>query len=125
MAGGGLGAQSAFASLAGVKMAPALAYSQISGDSGQEVAALFENSAATLLLLSSAWQGPAGHALEGGALVLLQDSQFNYLRQAHAAVMASPRAFVVLDAGYDSGEASGRAQELVDADFLEALLENS
>ena len=123
MAGGGLAAQAAFAASAGVKIAPALAYAQISGDQAAEAASLLQSGAASLLLLSSAWQGPAGGSVEGGALAALPAAQLPFLRQAHAAVMASG-ALVVLDAGFDSGDAAGRAQELADADFLEAALED-
>ncbi len=124
MAGGGLGAQASFAAAAGVKIAPALAYAQISGDRAADASSLLQSGAASLLLLSSAWQGPAGGAVEGGALAALPAAQLPFLREAHAAAMASG-ALVVLDAGYDSGEAEGRAQELTDADFLEATIAGS
>lgn len=125
MAGGGLGKQAAFAASAGVKIAPALAYAQISGDQAADAASLLQSGAASLLLLSSAWQAPAGRSVEGGALAALPGAQLPFLRQVHAAAMAAPGALVVLDAGYDSGEVAGREQELADADFLEAALQGA
>jgi hypothetical protein len=118
LAGASLKEQCDFAASAGLKLAPHLAYVAISGDDMSVAASLFASGNATMLLLSSAWPGPGGQLREGAPLAALPADQTKALETLHAAAVGAAGSWVVLDAGYDSGEATGRAQELEDARVL-------
>jgi hypothetical protein len=55
--------------------------------------------------------------VESTPLAQLPQAAVPALQAVHAAAVAAG-SWVVLDAGYDSGEATGRAQELADVAFL-------
>lgn len=114
---GDLSDQAAFAAAAGLRIAPSFAYTQISGDSAADIVGLLQSGNATMVLLSSAWQSAGGRFSEGGLLADLPDGSVAALRQVHEAAIAAG-AWIVLDAGYDSDDQVGRAQELADAAFL-------
>lgn len=119
--GGSLSAQAAFAASAGLRIAPALAYATIAGDSPDAISGLLGAGNASVVLLSSAWQAAGGRFSEGGLLVDTPPGALAGLREVHAAAVAAG-AWIVFDAGYDSGSPAGRASELADAAFLvEAL----
>jgi hypothetical protein len=117
LAGTSLGANAAFAASAGLLMAPSLAYVAARGDSASAIAALLASGQGTVLLLSAAWVAPDGRMVESAPLVQLPPASAPALQVVHAAAVAAG-SWVVLDAGYDTNEASGRAQELADVGFL-------
>ncbi len=121
LAGGGLGAQAAFAAAAGIKLAPALAYAAISGDSAAAAAQAFAGGTAQLLLLSSAWSAYPGHAAESALLAAVGGgqaaaAQCAWLRTVQAAA-TGVGGVVVLDAGYSSQE-----EEMADARLVDACM---
>lgn len=117
LAGPSLANNAGFAAGAGIKVASSLAYVSACGDNVNDMVALIQSGSSTLVLLSSAWQGSSGRLLEGAPLAQLPAGQIPALQALHAAAVTS-NCWVVLDAGFDSSEASGRAQELSDVAFL-------
>ena len=117
LSGTTLEANSAFAASAGLLTAPALAYVVARGDAVSDIVSLLSSGQATVLLLSAPWTAPDGRLVESAPLSQLPPSTLPALQAVHAAAVAAG-SWVVFDAGYDSSEASGRAQELADVAFL-------
>ena len=121
LAGAGLAAQASYAAAAGVLLAPALAYSTVSGDGAQAVASAFAAGSSKLLLLSSAWQAYEGRAGESGLLAeglagAGGGALCAWLAAAHEAAVAAG-GVVVMDAGYTSVQ-----EEMADVRALDACL---